>query len=99
MRVRGTTRELQAALDDESGARDRAALLLAIASAVNSSLALEEVLNVALTHAGRLMGAVARAIYLVTPGKGDKRRQAQYNLTHPARGPVRKPDDEPLHTA
>jgi len=51
MRLRGTTRDLQAALEDESGARDRAALLLAIASAVNSSLALEEVLNVALTHA------------------------------------------------
>ncbi|HEX9244516.1 MAG TPA: hypothetical protein VGA35_00015, partial [bacterium] len=50
MRLRGTTRELQSALEDESGARDRAALLLTIASAVNSSLALEEVLNVALTH-------------------------------------------------
>ena len=27
MRLRGTTRELQSALEDESGARDRAALL------------------------------------------------------------------------
>src|SRR4029077_18522983 len=66
MRLRRTTRQLQLALADESGARDRAALLLAIASAVNSSLALEEVLNVALTHAGRIMGAVAGAMYLVT---------------------------------
>jgi len=69
------TRDLQAALEDESGARDRAALLLAIASAVNSSLALEEVLNVALTHAGRIMGAVAGAMYLVQPGKTDMKRE------------------------
>ncbi len=99
MRLRGTTRELQAALDDESGARDRAALLLAIASAVNSSLALEEVLNVALTHAGRIMGAVAGAMYLVKPGKDEMNREAHYNLTQRARGGVRKLDDEPVRTA
>jgi diguanylate cyclase (GGDEF)-like protein len=99
IRLRGTTRELQAALEDESGARDRAALLLAIASAVNSSLALEEVLNVALTHAGRLMGAVAGSIYLVTPNKSEMRREAEYNLAARARGSVRKLNDEPLRTA
>lgn len=99
MRLRGTTRELQAALDDESGARDRAALLLAIASAVNSSLALEEVLNVALTHAGRIMGAVAGAMYLVKPGKAEMNREAHYNLTARARGAVRKLDEEPVRTA
>jgi diguanylate cyclase (GGDEF)-like protein len=96
MRNRGTARELQAALDDESGARDRAALLLAIASAVNSSLALEEVLNVALTNAGRIMGAVAGAMYLVRPGKTEMHREASYNLTARARGGVRKADEEPL---
>src|SRR5579859_7249570 len=99
MRLRGTTRELQAALDDESGARDRAALLLAIASAVNSSLALEEVLNVALTHAGRIMGAVAGAMYLVRQGKAEMHRDAAYNLTNRARGATRKIDEEPLHSA
>ncbi len=99
MRLRGTTRELQAALDDESGARDRAALLLAIASAVNSSLALEEVLNVALTHAGRIMGAVAGAMYLVNPSKAELNREAHYNLTARARGGTRKLDDEPVRTA
>jgi diguanylate cyclase (GGDEF)-like protein len=99
MRLRGTARELQLALEDESGARDRAALLLAIASAVNSSLALEEVLSVALTHAGRIMGAVAGAMYLVSPGKAEMRRQAAYNLTSRARGSVRKLDDEPLKSA
>src|SRR5207245_1555259 len=55
MRLRGTARELEAALADESGARDRAALLLAIASAVNSSLALEEV---PIVRSGQLMGAM-----------------------------------------
>jgi diguanylate cyclase (GGDEF)-like protein len=99
MRLRGTTRQLQAALDDESGARDRAALLLAIASAVNSSLALEEVLNVALTHAGRIMGAVAGAMYLVQQDKTEMKREAEYNLTPRARGAVRKLDEEPVHTA
>jgi diguanylate cyclase (GGDEF)-like protein len=98
MRIRGTTRELQSALDDESGARDRAALLLAIASAVNSSLALEEVLNVALTHAGRILGAVAGAMYLVRPGKAEMQREASYNLTSRARGSVRHIDEEPLRS-
>jgi diguanylate cyclase (GGDEF)-like protein len=98
MRLRGAARELQLALDDESGARDRANLLLAIASAVNSSLALEEVLNVALTHAGRIMGAVAGAMYLVTPGTAEMRREAEYNLTSRARGSIRKLDEEPLRS-
>src|ERR1700674_5062077 len=99
MRLRGTTRQLQAALDDESGARDRAALLLAIASAVNSSLALEEVLNVALTHAGRIMGAVAGAMCLVQKRKTEMKRETEYNLTHRARGGIRKLDEEPVRTA
>jgi len=99
MRNRGTTRELEAALADESGARDRAALLLAIASAVNSSLALEEVLNVALTHAGRIMGAVAGAMYLVRTGKPEMYREASYNLNTRARGSMRKLDEDPLSSA
>src|SRR5437899_3141223 len=98
MRLRGTTGELQAALEDESGARDRAALLLTIASAVNSSLGLEEVLNVALTHAGRIMGAVAGSMYLVRQGKAEMHREASYNLTNRARGSLRKIDEEPLQT-
>jgi diguanylate cyclase (GGDEF)-like protein len=98
IRLRGTARELEAALADESGARDRAALLLAIASAVNSSLALEEVLNVALTHAGRIMGAVAGAMYLVRTGKTELYREASYNLTNRARGAIRKLDEEPLRS-
>src|SRR6202049_2461756 len=99
MRLRRTTRELQSALADESGARDRAALLLAIASAVNSSLSLEEVLNVAMTHAGRIMGAVAGAMYLVTPDKQEMRRQAEYNPANRAKGAVRHIEKEPLRPA
>ena len=98
MRLRHASRELEAALAEQSGSNDRAGLLLAVASAVNSSLALEEVLNVALTQAGRLMGAVAGAIYLVPPGKDEMRRQADYNLTHNARGAGRKLDEEPLRS-
>src|ERR1700686_1951679 len=99
MRLRRTTRELQLALADESGARDRAALLLAIASAVNSSLSLEEVLNVAMTHAGRIMGAVAGAMYLLPPGGSEMRREAEYNLANRAKGAVRHIEEEPLRTA
>ncbi|HYT11424.1 MAG TPA: GGDEF domain-containing protein [Candidatus Nitrosopolaris sp.] len=99
MRMRGMTRRLQEALEDESGARDRAALLLAMASAVNSSLGLEEVLDVAIRHAGRIMGAVAGAMYLVVPGKTEMRRQAQYGLTHRPRGSVRALTEEPLRSA
>jgi diguanylate cyclase (GGDEF)-like protein len=97
--MRGMTRRLQDALEDESGARDRAALLLAMASAVNSSLGLEEVLDVAIGHAGRIMGAVAGAMYLVVPGKGEMRRQAAYGLTHRPRGSVRALTEEPLRSA
>ena len=99
MRMRGMTRRLQEALEDESGARDRAALLLAMASAVNSSLGLEEVLDVAIRHAGRIMGAVAGSMYLVVPGKTEMRRQAQYGLTHRPRGTVRALEEEPLRSA
>ncbi len=99
MRLRGATHELEATLADETGARDRADLLIALISAVNSSLALEEVLNVALTHIGRVMGAVAGAMYLVRPGKAELYRESSYNLTQRARGGVRQLDEEPLRSA
>src|SRR2546430_15154123 len=73
-------------------------MLMAVAQAVNSSLALSDVLHVALTQSGRLMGAVAGAMYLVTPGKAELRRQSDYTLTHNARGAGRKLDEEPLRS-
>src|SRR4029077_7636232 len=47
----------------------------------------------------RIMGAVAGAMYLVTPDKNEMRRQAEYNLANRARGAVRRFDEEPLQTA
>jgi diguanylate cyclase (GGDEF)-like protein len=98
IRLRSATRELEAALAEQSGTQDRATLLLKVADAVNSSLAINDVLNVAMTQAGRLVGAVAGAIYLNAPGKGEMRRQADYNLTHNARGGSRKLDEDPMRS-
>ena len=98
IRLRGATRELEQALADQSGSRDQAQLLLKVAQTMNSSLALSDVLNEALRQAGRLMGAVAGAMYLVTTGKTEMRRQADYNLTHNAKGAGRKLDEEPLRS-
>jgi len=98
LRLRGHTREVEQALAEQSGSKERADMLMAVAQAVNSSLALSDVLHVALTQSGRLMGAVAGAMYLVTPGKAEMRRQSDYNLTHNARGAGRKLDEEPLRS-
>jgi diguanylate cyclase (GGDEF)-like protein len=96
IRLRLTARDLQKALAEQSRSRDRAALLLTVASAVNSSLALGEVLNVALTQAGRLMGATAGALYLLAAGGIEMRRQAAYNLVENAAGASRTLDAAPL---
>jgi diguanylate cyclase (GGDEF)-like protein len=98
LRLRGHTRELEQVLAEQSGSKERADMLLSVAGAVNSSLALSEVLNLALTNSGRLMGAVAGAMYLVTSGKAEMRRQADYNLAHNARGAGRKLEEEPLRS-
>ena len=99
MRLSGTTRELEAALKDESGARARAGLLLQMAMAVNSSLALNKVLDVALTHAGDIMEAAAGAMYLVRPGAVEMHREASYKLKERARGAMRSLDADPVRSA
>lgn len=99
MRIRRTAYELQKALAESSGSRERADMLLAVASAVNSSLALEDVLNVALSQACDIMDALAGAMYLVAPGKTEMRRQAEHKLIRRARGSVRKLEEEPLRSA
>src|SRR6266702_3780574 len=98
LRLRAHTREVEQALAEQSGSKERADMLMAVAQAVNSSLALSDVLHVALNQSGRLMGAVAGAMYLVTPGKAEMRRQSDYNLTHNAKGAGRKLDEEPLRS-
>ena len=96
MRAQGRTRQLETALAERSGTQNQSDLLLKVAEAVNSSLAINDVLDVALKQAGRLMGAVGGAIYLNAPGKGEMRRQADYNLSHNARGAGRKLDEDPM---
>jgi diguanylate cyclase (GGDEF)-like protein len=98
MRLRGATKELEAALAEQSGSQDRSQLLLKVAEAVNSSLTINDVLDVALKQAGRLMGALGGAIYLTAPGKGELRRQADYNLAHNARGAGRKLEEDPMRS-
>jgi diguanylate cyclase (GGDEF)-like protein len=99
LRLRRTALELKAALKDESSARGRAGLLLQMALAVNSSLALKEVLDVALTHAGEIMDGVAGAIYLVRQGTQELRREGSYGLRDRARGAVRELDADPVRSA
>jgi len=99
MRLRGTARELSAALEEESGARAREGLLLQMALAVNSKLALTEVLDVALTQAGEIMGAVAGAMYLVKPGAVEMHREAWYKIKERARGSTRPLDEDPVRSA
>ena len=98
LRLRGHTREIERVLAEQSGSKERADMLMNIARAVNSSLSLSEVLNLALTNSGRLIGAVAGAMYLVLPDKAEMRRQADYSLAHNARGSGRKLDEEPLRS-
>lgn len=99
MRRRGTAAELETALADASGAKDRADILLAITQAVNSTLSLEEVLNVALTRSGRVIGAVAGAMYMKRHGKAELYRESSYNLATRARGSVRQLSEQPVGVA
>jgi diguanylate cyclase (GGDEF)-like protein len=99
MRLRGAARELEAALEDESGARARESLLLQMSLAVNSALALTEVLDVALTQAGAIMGAVAGAMYLVKPGTVEMHREAWYRIKERARGAMRLLEEDPVRSA
>ena len=99
MRRRGSAAQLEAALSDASNARDRADILLAITQAVNSTLSLEQVLNVALTRSGRVIGAVGGAMYMTRQGKAELYREASYNLASRARGAVRQATEEPVGSA
>jgi diguanylate cyclase (GGDEF)-like protein len=73
-------RDLKQAVQAAGTARDRANLLLSVAEAVNSSVALEDVLNLALTHSGRLVGAAAGGIYLARGPRAEMIREAAYGL-------------------
>jgi diguanylate cyclase (GGDEF)-like protein len=99
IRLQRQAGQLKLAVRAEEAAYERTKMLLSVSEAVNSSLALEEVLRHALTHAGRLLGAPAGGLYLVQPGAGEMTRMAAYGLTSRARGATRRPDEEPLRSA
>lgn len=93
------TRQLAEALREAAAARDRSQVLLAVAEAVNSSISLEDVLQVALTQAARIAGAPAGAIYLARPGHLELTRESVFGISARARGHIRLPDREPLREA
>jgi diguanylate cyclase (GGDEF)-like protein len=99
LRLQRQARRLQLAVEAEEAAYERLKVLLSVTEAVNSSLALDDVLKHALTHAGRLVGAPAAALYLVRSGSADMTRESSYGLTSRARGATRALDEEPLRTA
>jgi two-component system cell cycle response regulator len=99
VRLQRQAAQLKLAVQAEEAAYERTRVLLSVTEAVNSTLALEEVLHHALRHAGRLVNAPAAALYLARPGSGDLTREAQYGLVPRARGANRRLDEEPLRTA
>ena len=98
-RLNNTARRLRQAVEAAASARDRASVLLTITEAVNSSLSMEEVLNLALTHCGRLVGATAGALYLLRTGRSELTREASFGLAHHARAATRELDEEPIRGA
>ncbi|HLQ61353.1 MAG TPA: sensor domain-containing diguanylate cyclase [Candidatus Acidoferrales bacterium] len=99
LRLQNTARQLRQAVEAAASARDRASVLLTVTEAVNSSLSMEEVLNLALTHCGRLVGASAGALYLMRPDRSELTREASFGLAHHARAATRRLDQEPTRSA
>jgi len=99
VRLQRQAQQLRLAVQAEEAAYLRMKVLLSVTEAVNSSLALDDVLHHALTHAGRLVGAPAAALYLVRPGSAEMTRESSYGLTARARGSARALGDEPLRSA
>jgi diguanylate cyclase (GGDEF)-like protein len=99
LRTRRQARLLRLAVEAEEAAYRRMKVLLSVTEAVNSSLALEEVLKHALTHAGRLIGAPAAALYLVRQDGVEMTRESSYGLSSRARAGTRSADAEPIKGA
>ena len=94
-----TARELQVAMEAGAAARRRSEVLLSVTEAVNSSLALNEVLDLTLSHAGRLVGAVAGGMYMLQEDGRRLQREESFGLVGRARGAVRQLDEEPVSSA
>ncbi len=98
-RARSHARTMKQAVDSAGMARDRANVLLSVAEAVNSSVALEEVLSLALNHSGRLVGAAAGGIYLARAPHEELIREASYGLAPNAPGSSRWLGDEGMRSS
>jgi diguanylate cyclase (GGDEF)-like protein len=98
-RLRAKTGELRHAVEEAAAARDQAQVLLSVAEAVNSSLSLEDVIDVALSRCVHLLRAPAGAFYMARPGRGELTREASIGITARAHGATRHLTTEPLLTA
>ena len=98
-RLRRKTVELRQAVEQAAAARDQAQVLLSVAEAVNSSLSLEDVIDVALSRCVHLVRAPAGAFYMARPGRVELTREASIGLAAKAHGAVRPLTAEPMLTA
>lgn len=98
-RLRTKTAELRQAVEETAAARDQAQVLLSVAEAVNSSLSLEDVIDVALSRSVRLLRAPAGAFYMARPGRAELTREAAIGLVGRAHGANRPLTAEPMLTA
>jgi diguanylate cyclase (GGDEF)-like protein len=99
MRLRRGSRELAEALVAADVSRQEALVLLSVAEAVNSSLSLEDIVEVALSRSVELIGAPAGAFYMARSGEVELTREAAVQLAHKANGGRRPIDREPARTA
>ena len=99
LRLSAIGRRIAAALARENVALEHARALLAIAEAVNSSLALEEVIDEALKWVVQVSGARAGAVYLLRDDRHELSREATIRLVPRAHGSVRRTDVEPFASA
>ena len=98
-RLRQSAQRLRHAVEEAAAARDEAEVLLSVAEAVNSSLSLEDVIDVALARSVRLVGAPAGAFYMARPGDVRLTREAAMGLVARAHGAERDVGAAPLRQA
>ena len=98
LRERSRAGRAEAELSDLKESQHAAQALLSVTEAVNSSLAVEEVLKFALAHAAGLAHAAAGAFYLLR-GPGELRREAALGLSPNAACEERRLDSGPVSAA
>lgn len=98
-RLRDRTASLRHAFEETAAARDHAQVLLSVAEAVNSSLSLEDVIDVALSRSVHLVRAPAGSFYMARAGSVELVREASMALAPHAHGAKRGIADEPIRSA